>query len=202
LPTCPVSRSASRALTPAPASSPAPSSPTATASTPQSATRTTALSAATLPTAAPCASERLRALTLPAVAPTAALQPTFSTSAPEAHPRYPSAPTATAHASRVLPAASAPMQARAFPRCAQQALSLALSVQQPLQSAIPAPQARSPQVLDCCRAAAAPPERTVLQAHRSSAAAPSTRMRPLLVVPAPAGPALGRLYPPRGRASA
>ena len=26
--------------------------------------------------------------------------------------------------------------------------------------------------------------------------------RPLLVMPAPAGPALGRLYPPRGRASA
>ncbi len=109
LPTFPVSRSASRALTPAPASSPAPSSPTATASTPQSATRTTALSAATLPTAALCARERLWALTLRAAAPTAALQPTFSTSALEAHPHPPSAPTATAHASRVLPAASAPM---------------------------------------------------------------------------------------------
>ncbi len=85
-PTCPVSRSASRALTPAHASSPAPSFPTATAATPQSATRIAALSAATLPMAAPCASERLRALTLPAVASTAALQPTFSTSAPLAHP--------------------------------------------------------------------------------------------------------------------
>ena len=200
--TCPVSRSASRALTPAPVSSPAPLSPTATVLTPQSATRTAALSDATLPTAAPCANEHLWALTLRAVAPTAALQPTFSTSAPEAHPRPPSAPRATAHARRVLPAASAPMQARAVPSRAQQALSLALSAQQHLQSATPAPQARSPQVLVCRHAAAAPPERTVLQAHRSSAAAPSTRMRPLLVVPAPARPALVKLYPPRGRASA
>jgi len=202
LPTSPVSRSASRALTLAPASSPAPSSPAATASTPQSATTTAALVAATLPTAAPCASERLRALTRCVAAPTAALQPTFSTSAPEAHPPYPLAPTATTHASRVLPAASAPMQARAVPSCALQALSLASSVQQPLQSAIHALQARIPQVPGRRRAAVAPPERTVLQAHRSSAAAPSTRMRPLLVVPAPAGLALVKLYPARGRASA
>jgi hypothetical protein len=199
LPTCPVSRSASRALTPAPVSSPAPLSPTATVLTPQSATRTAALLDATLPTAALCANEHLWALTLRAVAPTAALQPTFSTSAPEAHRHPKSVPTATAHARRVLPAASAPMQARAVPSRAQQALSLPLSVQQP---AIPAPQARTPQVPVRRHAAAAPPERTVLQAHRSSAAAPSTRMRPLLVVPAPARPVLGKLYPARGRASA
>jgi hypothetical protein len=180
----------------APASSLVPPSPTATVSTPKNATRTAALSAATLPTVAPCPSQLLRALSLRVVVPTAALHPTFSTSAPEAHPHPPSAPTATAHGRRVLPAASAPMPVMSVPSRVQQAFSLVLSMR---QSAIPAPQARTPQVLSRCHAAAAPPERTVLQAHRSSAAAPSTRMRLLLVVPALARPALGKLYPRRGR---
>ena len=186
-------------MTPTPASSPAPSSPTATVATPHSATGTTAMSAATPRMAAHIASERLRALTRCAVAPTAALQPTFSTSVPQPHTRPPSAPGATAHARCVPPAASAPLQARPVPSCAQQAPSLPLSGRQP---AIPAPRERTLQVSGRSHAAAAPPECTVLQAHRSSAAAPSTRLRPLLVVPAPARPALGKLYPPRGRVSA
>jgi len=199
LPTCRVSRSASRALTLAPACSHVLSSPTATASTALIATRTAALSAATHPKEAPCASERLRAATQCAAAPTAALQPTCSTAAPEARHHPPSAPPATAHARRVLPAASALLQARQVPSLAQQARSLAISGRQP---AAPAPQARTPLLLVPWHATSALPVPTALQAHRSSAAAPSTRMPPLLVVPAPAAPALGKLYPQRDRASA
>ena len=202
LQTCRVSRNVSRALTLAPACSHALSSPTATALTAQIATRTAALSAATHPKEPPCASERLRAATQRAAAPTAALQPTCSTAAPKERLHSPSAPPATAHARRVLPAASAPLQARAVRICAMQAPTPPLSVQYHAPPALLAHILHLLARLQSSRAPPAPQAPTALQAHRSSAAAPSTRMPPLLVASAPAAPALGKLYPQRDRASA
>jgi hypothetical protein len=202
LPTCPVFRSASRALMLVPASSLAPSSPTAIATAPHSATFMAVLPAASsisYLTVLHFASGRRRALTQLAAAPTAALQSTLLTSASQAHPHPLSAPKATAHARHALPAVSAPLQARPIPRFVNTALTPPWSVQHP---APPAPRARFRQLLGRLHATAALPALTVLQAHRSSAAAPSTRMPPLPVAPVPARPALGKLYPPGGRASA
>jgi hypothetical protein len=162
------------------------------------ATRTTALPAATSPTAPTCASERLRAATQRAAAPTAALQPTCSTAAPKAPFRPPSAPPATAHASRALPAASVPLQATLIRSYAKQAHTPPLLA---LHFAPPVPRARFRLPLVRLHATSALPAPTVLQLRRSSAAAPSTLMHPLPVVPAPAALVLGRLYPPQGRAS-
>jgi len=162
------------------------------------ATRTTALPAATSPTALTCASERLRAATQRAAAPTAALQPTYSTAAPKALFHHPSAPPATAHASRALPAASAPLQATLIRSCAKQAHSPPLLA---LHPAPPAPRVRIRLLLVHLHATSALPAPTVLQLHHSRVAAPSTRMPPCRV-PALAALALGRLYPLRGRASA
>ena len=153
----------------------------------------------------PCASERLQAATLYVVAPTAAQQPMFLTSAPKAHPHPPSAPPATAHARRAPPAASAPLQAKTIPNCANLAPTLPLLAQHLPQFALLALGALFQQLLVCLQcslATAAHPARTVLQVHCILVAVRSTRMLPLLVAPAPAQPASGKRYPPRDRASA
>jgi len=143
---------------------------------------------------------------LSASAPTAVLQPTFSISASKAHPHPLSAPPATSHVRRALPAASAILRARPIPSCANLALTPMWSTAQHFpQSALPASRARFRQLLVCLYATSALPAPNVVQlhlSHRSSAAAPSTRMHPLPVAPALAQPVLGKLYPPLDRASA
>jgi len=112
-----------------------------------------------------------------------------------------SAPPATAHARRVLPAASAPLQARASRSCAMQAPTPPLMVQ---HSAHPALRVHVLQLLARLHSSRAPsvlPAPTVLQLRRSRVAAPSTRMPPC-EAPAPAALVLGKLYPQRDRASA
>jgi hypothetical protein len=134
---------------------------------------------------------------------TLSLAKLHAAAAPKARLHPPAAPPAAAHAKRALPAASVPLQVRLIPSCANQALSLPLLAQ---HLAPPAPRARFRLLLVRLHATPALPAPTVLQLRRSSAAAPSTRMPPHpmvpALVPAPARPALGKLYPSRGKASA
>ena len=202
-PTHPASCCAYRVPAPTlmPASNPAPSFPTATALMQPIATRTAALPAATFPTEPPCASVRLRAATQSVAAPTAALQPTCSTAASQARHHASSAPPATAHARHALPAASAPLRARAIRSCAMQALTPPLLAQRPPQSAPPALRAHIHLLLARLHAPSALPAPTALRLRRSRVAAPSTRIPPCEAA-APAALALGKLYPQRDRSCA
>jgi hypothetical protein len=199
LPTYPAYHSVSHALKPSPVSNPAQSFPIAIVLKPHSAIKTAVPQAVTSLMVLPFVSEHLQAPIRRAAAPTAALQPMSSTSAPKVHSHPPSAPAATAHAGRALPAAFVLLQAKSTRSCANQARTLALSAQHPAPRA---PQALFRKLLVRLHAPSALPAPIVLQLRHSRAAAPSTRMPPFPVAPAPAGPALGKLCPPRGKASA